>query len=57
MTLPIYKKTIFDKMNKNKLKDISNKISETDKIEITRLMKLFNSHRDARGRWSVPEKH
>ena len=57
MTIPVYKKTIFDKMSKHKLLEISNKISSIDKKDIIRIMELFNKHRDARGRWNVPEKH
>tara|TARA_R100001443_G_scaffold89091_1_gene95531 strand:- start:556 stop:864 length:309 start_codon:yes stop_codon:yes gene_type:complete len=56
MTLPIYKKTIFDKME-NKHIEIADKINFKDKEEIKRLMKLFNRHRDARGNWVINEKH
>ncbi len=59
MTIPITKKTIFDKMGKNKHIEIADYISENsveDKKEIQRIMKLFEQHRDARGRWQVDQK-
>lgn len=56
MTIPIEKKTIFDKMGKNKHIEIAESISPKDKKDIQRIMNLFNDNRDARGRWSVNEK-
>ena len=56
MTIPIYKKTIFEKMGIEKQTEIANKITIKDRDDITRLMKLFDGNRDARGRWNVPEK-
>jgi len=55
MTLPIAKKSIIDKMADKKT-EIANTISGEDKEEIQRLMLLFKKHRDARGRWKVPQK-
>jgi len=55
MTLPIAKKTIFDKMG-NKQTEIADQILGEDKKEIQRLMKLFISRRDARGAWQIPRK-
>tara|TARA_R110000824_G_C15058626_1_gene662178 strand:+ start:235 stop:546 length:312 start_codon:yes stop_codon:yes gene_type:complete len=57
MTIPIYKKTIFEKMGIEKQTEIANKITIKDRDDITRLMKLFDGNRDARGRWNVPEKY
>tara|TARA_B100001094_G_scaffold333070_1_gene408307 strand:- start:1892 stop:2212 length:321 start_codon:yes stop_codon:yes gene_type:complete len=58
MTIPITKKTIFDKMGTNKHIEIAKRIQDNapdDKKEIQRIMKLFARSRDARGRWSVNE--
>jgi len=55
MTLPIYKKTIFDKME-NKLTEIATAIAPDDRPEMERLVKLFVQHKDARGNWQIPEK-
>ena len=57
MTIPIFKKTIFEKMGNKRTTEIANKITIKDQNDIVRLMKLFNAHRDARGRWNVPQKH
>lgn len=56
MTLPIYKKTIFDKVN-NRQVEIANEINATDKKEITRMIKVFLQHRDARGNWQIPRQN
>lgn len=53
MTLPIYKKTIFDTM-KNKQLEISEEINEADRKDIERLMGLFVKNRTARGQWQIP---
>ena len=53
MTIPIYKKTIFDAMG-NKQIEIADKINETDRKDIERLVVLFMNARDARGNWTIP---
>lgn len=55
MTLPIYKKNKFEKME-NKDVQIANNISLQDRKEIKRLISEFLRHRDARGNWVIPRK-
>ena len=55
MSIPIYKKTIFDTME-NRQTEIANKICNEDKLEIQKLMDLFISNKDARGSWQIPRK-
>jgi len=52
MTIPIYKKNIFDKM-KNKQNEIADSIPLDDKIEIQRLVGSLRKKRDARGNWAI----
>tara|TARA_R100000655_G_scaffold24_2_gene145 strand:+ start:15315 stop:15623 length:309 start_codon:yes stop_codon:yes gene_type:complete len=54
MIIPIFKKTKFETMNKDK-QTIADDISIEDKEQICVLMKQFIKHKDARGRWQIPK--
>ena len=54
MTIPIYKKAKFEKMNKDK-QTIADEILIEDKEQICLLMEQFIKHKDARGRWQIPQ--
>ena len=56
MTLPIYKKSISDKMTPRQI-EIADEINAEDKKEITRMIKVFLKHRDLRGNWQIPQKN
>ena len=56
MTLPIYKKTIFDKMENKQTVLIANTITSEDRKDVKRLMELFVRNKDARGGWQIPNK-
>ena len=55
MTIPIYKKTIFDTMG-NRKQEIAEEIEPRDKVDVSRLIEMFLRKRDARGRWEIPQK-
>ena len=54
MTIPIFKKAKFEKMNKDK-QTIADEILIEDKEQICLLMEKFIKHKDARGRWQIPQ--
>ena len=56
MTLPIYKKSITTKMGQRQI-EIASEINAKDKIEISRMIKVFIKHRDVRGNWIIPKKN
>tara|TARA_R100001244_G_scaffold43228_1_gene38823 strand:+ start:7305 stop:7616 length:312 start_codon:yes stop_codon:yes gene_type:complete len=56
MTLPTYKKTIFDTMGNKQTEFIANTITPEDRKDVERLMKLFIKYKDARGNWKIPNK-
>ena len=55
MSIPIYKKSIFEKMGITH-QDIANKIKPKDRVQISILIERFIKHKDARGNWQIPRK-
>ena len=55
MTIPIYKKTKFEKMIKKDKQTIADEFTLEDKEKVTDLIEKFMKNRDARGRWNIPK--